>query len=244
MLSIVIPAHNEEALLGETIGALETARAALATERDEPSELIVVDDDSTDGTAALAASRGAAVVGVAHRKISAARNAGAAQANGDLLVFVDADTIVPAETLIAAVAVMRDGAVGGGARIRFDRPIPLWASMLEPVAALGYRVIGLTSGCFTFCRRDVFDTVGGYDEELVAAEEGALAMAMRKHGRVVVLREPVVTSGRKLRTYSFREIAGILGGAIIRGRRGFRNREAWEILYGEERTDPKQSEAP
>src|SRR5262245_55781851 len=99
MVSFIIPAHNEELLIGRTIHALHIAARAL----DEPYEVIVVDDASSDATTAVAVSCGARALSVQARQIAAARNAGAAQARGDLLVFVDADTQVTGAVVGAAV---------------------------------------------------------------------------------------------------------------------------------------------
>ncbi len=85
-LSLIIPACNEEAYLGAT---LEAARQA------GDVEVVVVDNASTDRTAAVATSFRAKVVRESQRSIARARNAGAANATGDVLVFLDADTIVP-----------------------------------------------------------------------------------------------------------------------------------------------------
>jgi glycosyltransferase involved in cell wall biosynthesis len=127
MITFIIPAHNEELLIGRTISVLHAAGAAL----NEPYEVIVVDDASTDATTKVAARCGARVVSVNYRQIAAARNAGAAQAQGDLLVFVDADTDVPGRVVGAAVHAMRSGAVGGGARARFEGSVPIYGRILE-----------------------------------------------------------------------------------------------------------------
>ncbi len=90
VISFIVPAYNEERLLGSTLCAIHQAARSIG----EPYEIIVADDGSTDRTAAVAAEHGARVVSVANRQIAATRNAGARQACGKLLVFVDADTIV------------------------------------------------------------------------------------------------------------------------------------------------------
>ena len=92
MISFVIPAHNEVELIGRTLTAIhESARAT-----GEVYEIIVADDSSDDGTGTIAQQFGARVVAVHFRKIAATRNAGARMASGDLLFFVDADTMVTA----------------------------------------------------------------------------------------------------------------------------------------------------
>jgi len=79
MLSFVVPAHNEEASVAAVVGAIATA----ATKVCAAHEIIVVDDASTDATAARAAAAGARVVPVAFRQIAATRNAGARAAAGE-----------------------------------------------------------------------------------------------------------------------------------------------------------------
>src|SRR5262249_51904043 len=76
MLSFIVPAYNEQLLIGRTLGALHAAAGALR----EPYEVIVADDASTDETAAIAHAHGAQVVSVNHRQIAATRNAGARRA--------------------------------------------------------------------------------------------------------------------------------------------------------------------
>ena len=198
MLSIIVPAHNEEALIRDTLRALDAAARACGV----PFEVIVVDDASTDRTAAIAAAQGARIIGADVRQIAAARNAGAAAALGDRLVFVDADTIVPPETLRAAVAEMDAGAVGGGASPEFDAGTPAWGRRTIRFTVGFMRAVGWAAGCFLFARRDAFDRAGGFDERYFASEEIHLSRALKRLGRFVILRERVVTSGRKAQRYS------------------------------------------
>jgi glycosyltransferase involved in cell wall biosynthesis len=229
MLSVIIPAYNEELLLGQTLRAANDAAGALG----EPFEVIVVDDASTDRTAAIAVEHGARVVPVAHRQIAATRNAGARAAKGEMILFVDADTTVNEAAVRAAVRAMRKGAVGGGCGFRFDEPVPLLGRVMQTIAAPLYRAMRLASGCFLFCTRAAFDAVGGFDEGLYAAEEAMMSRRLGEQGRFVVLRETVLTSGRKLRAYSAWEIFGVLARLAWSGGDAVRRREGLEIWYGE-----------
>jgi glycosyltransferase involved in cell wall biosynthesis len=235
VISFIVPAHDEELLLGATLRALDAAARPLGV----PFEVIVVDDASTDRTGAIAREHGARVVRVAHRQIAATRNAGAREAAGAMLVFVDADTIVTEAVVRGAVRAMRDGAAGGGCAFRFGGRLPLYARVMQAVAVPVYRVARLASGCFLFCTREAFRATGGFDEGIFGAEEAAMSRALRRQGRFVVLRESVTTSGRKLRAYSGREVLGILLRLALSGGRSVRRREGLDIWYGERRPDPE-----
>lgn len=234
MISFIVPAHNEERLLARTLEAIHTAARDIAY----PYELIVVDDASTDGTASIARAAGARVVSVRVRQIARVRNAGAAAATGDTLIFVDADTIMPAATLRATTAALDRGAVGGGASVYIDGTLPLWVRLLMPPFRLSFRILRWAAGCYVFSRRDDFVAVGGFDEELYAAEEIALSRALARRGRFVVLSEPVHTSGRKARTHSSWEVVRLFLAFFVRGTKVLKNRDRLGLWYGERRDDP------
>ena len=192
MLSFVVPAYNEEKYLGATLASIHEAARATG----EPYEIVVADDASTDATAAIAEQGGARVVRVEKRQIAATRNAGAAAAAGDVLVFVDADTQVNEAVVKAALQALRDGAVGGGATPVMDSG-PAWVHVVMRALIPIFYMMKWAAGCFVFCRRDVFETAGGFDERYYAAEEIHFSRAVGRHGRFVVLRESVITSARK-----------------------------------------------
>jgi glycosyltransferase involved in cell wall biosynthesis len=237
MISFIIPAYNEEQLLGRTLTALNATGRALGQE----FEVVVADDASTDDTAAIARELGARVVSVKHRQIAATRNAGAKVANGEMFVFIDADTVVTESVVATAVEAMRRGAVGGGCAFRFDGRLPLYGRILPAVAVPLYRALGLASGCFLFCTREAFCAAGGFDEALFGGEEAAMSRALRRQGRFVILREFVTTSGRKLRAHSAREVLGLLAHLALAGPKSVRKREGLEIWYGERRPDPESA---
>jgi glycosyltransferase involved in cell wall biosynthesis len=233
VISIVVPAHNEAQVLAGTLDALRRAAASL----EEPCEIVVADDASTDATAEIARDAGARVVSVQARQIAAARNAGARAARGDTLVFVDADTVVSSATLAAALQALRAGAAGGGALVRFDGPLPLYARLGATLTLGILRLFRWAAGCFVFCTRRTFEAVGGFDERLYAAEEIAFSLAVRRVGRMVLVCPAVVTSARKFRTHSARELTRMTMAALHLGRR-MRSREHLHLWYGARRHDP------
>ena len=234
VVSFIVPAHNEEPLLPATLRAIHQAAAACAIEY----EIIVADDASTDRTARVATDSGARVVSVQHRQIAATRNSGARAANGDILVFVDADTLINETVLRRALDTVAAGAVGGGATVRFDGRIPLYAKALTPWLTAMMRWMRLAAGCFVFCTRSAFDAAGGFNERLFGAEEIALSVALKKVGRFVILQEFVLTSGRKLRTYSGFEVLGIIARAVLSGGNMIKRREQMGLWYDPRREDP------
>ena len=159
-LSVVVPTRNEEANIGACL-------AAFAPFRDEV-ELIVVDNSSPDRTREIAAAAGARVM-VQGPERCAQRNRGWRESRGEFVMFVDADMVVPPETVRELLACLRsDGApdafyipevrVGRGLRIKarnFER------SFYDATCIDGLRVV----------RRALLESVDGYDEGLVACED-------------------------------------------------------------------------
>jgi glycosyltransferase involved in cell wall biosynthesis len=234
MISFIVPAHNEELLIGQALSALRKA----AQGSGEPFEIIVVDDASTDRTATIARDQGARVISVNHRQIAATRNSGARQARGQFFFFVDADTLATPAAVQAGLRALRGGAVGGGCVFNFDGQLPLWAQVLHPIGVSVGRIVRLVGGCFLFCRADVFRRIGGFSERFYAAEELFFIQALKQQGRFVVPPHFVITSGRKIRTYSMRETLMILIGLWFRGNKSLQGRNGLELWYGQRRLDP------
>jgi glycosyltransferase involved in cell wall biosynthesis len=233
MLSFVVPAHNESQLIAETVRRLHEAGSGSG----DAYEIVVVDDASTDDTAALALHAGARVVPAAVRHIAAARNIGARAAAGETLLFVDADTWPPPATVRAALDALRGGVAGGGARVAFDGPVPFYARPGVAMTLGTFRMLNWTVGCFMFCTREAFEQIGGFDERLFAAEEVAFSLAIKRIGRLTLVDPAVVTSGRKFRTHSIAELVRMGVGALRVGR-AVRSRKHLPLWYGERRRDP------
>ena len=227
-LSFIVPAHNEAFEIGPALMSIFDAARAVGL----PFEVLVVNDASTDETAELAREKGARVVDVNLRKISAVRNAGARQATGDVFFFVDADTQISEATLRAALAALERGAVGGGAWVTFSEPVGWNVRLALPVFNFIYmRLLRWAAGCFVYARRSAFEAVGGFDETLYACEEIILSRALKRQGPFVVLSESVTTSNRKMRMYSPWLIIPLLTRFLIHGPAIFRQRQGLEWWY-------------
>jgi glycosyltransferase involved in cell wall biosynthesis len=236
MISFIIPAHNEEAWVGRCVSSIDSGAEFIG----EPHEIIVVDDASSDATAAIARRQGAQVVRVEHRQIAATRNAGAKQARGDILFFVDADTLVNAPAVQSALRSIRAGAVGGGCFPRFEGKLPLWWRLAALAAEGMVRWMRYSpSGACLFCTRDAFQRLGGFNESYYALEDAVFAAALKRQGRFVVLAETVVTSGRKFRAHSSLSLAWQLTRLIFRGPSGLRRRRGLDYWYKPAREKPK-----
>lgn len=237
LVSFIIPAHNEELELPETLRAIASVARELGLEH----EVVVASDASTDATERIAAEAGAVVARHERRQISATRNLGWKASRGEVLFFIDADTRVSLGAVREALEALRAGAVGGGCPMRFDGTIPLYARILLPPFNALFRWQRRTGGAFLFARRAAIEKAGGWDEAVFVAEELFLATKLQEQGEFVIVRTPVVTSGRKLRTHSGWEMFTLLWRAATLRRSMFKDRTHLDLWYGPRREDPHRA---
>jgi glycosyltransferase involved in cell wall biosynthesis len=239
-ISVVVPAYNEERLLP---GSLHSIRAAMQAfdRRGWASELIVCDNNSTDHTAAIARAEGARVVFEPVNQISRARNTGAAEAGGDWIFFVDADSTPTAELFSeAAEAIAAGRCMAGGSTVAYPNPPPGIALAVGFWNALS-RITRWAAGSFIFCEAAAFRETGGFSEELYASEEVDLfrrlkRMAHRNQRTIVILhRHPLLTSDRKLRLYGWRRLFGFMLKTVVSRGKTLRSREDCFAWYDGER---------
>ncbi len=242
--SLVIPAWNEEAYLPRLLASVDSARQAYSADSDEV-EVIVADNASTDATAAIARDSGCRVAHVGERRIAAARNGGAALATGEILCFVDADTVVHPETFAEIDEVMRTGRyVAGATGVRMERWSPgivvTWCLMMPLVVATR-----MDTGV-VFCRRADFESIGGYNEVRHYGEDVELLWSLRRLGkkrrqRLVRLRRSKATaSARKFDRHGdwhYLALAARVGLDMIRDPAALSD-TARRYWYEDERTGP------
>jgi rSAM/selenodomain-associated transferase 2 len=188
-LSIIIPVLNEAVRIPDVLTAIQPYRA-------RGVEVIVADGGSGDQTVKLALPLCDQVV-TAPRGRGAQMNAGAAAARGDILLFLHADTALPAE----ADRLVRDGlASGDRAWGRFDVAI-MGRHWLLPIVAfmmsLRSRLTGIATGDqAVFVLRDAFAAVGGFPD-IPLMEDIVLSQRLKRLTPPLCLRERVITSGRR-----------------------------------------------
>lgn len=235
-ISVIIPAFNEARGLAASLQSIRRAMTAF-DDLGWSSQLIVCDNNSSDRTAAIAREHGAEVVFEPVNRISRARNAGATRADGDWLVFVDADSH-PSRELFGDVArVVAEGrCLGGGSTVRVDA-----TDVGSRLVIGGWNAISRTTrwaaGSFLFCEAAAFRDVGGFSLDFFAAEEidfsRRLKRLARRRGRTFVIlhRHPLSTSARKKDLYTPREHLAFLVKTIVRGGRTLRSRQACYLWY-------------
>lgn len=235
-ISVVVPAYNESKLIDSCLHSIDAAFNGAGVP-DEAREIIVVDNASSDDTAARAEARGALVVHEPVRQIARARNAGARVARGEWLVFLDADSWPDSGLFEDMLIAMSDPAVvGGGATVRMQ-PLPASMRLLVWSWNLCSRCMRWAAGSFAFCRRDAFEAVNGFDTALFVGEEINLSGKLKTYARwrgmrfVILTRHPLSSSARKAELYSTVEIFGAIGRMVLHPRRFFRDPAECRVWY-------------
>jgi rSAM/selenodomain-associated transferase 2 len=187
-VSIIVPALDEAASIAVSLDALAPLRAA-------GHEVIVVDGGSRDGTVALSRGRADAVIETARGR-ARQLNAGAALARGEVLLFLHADTRLPANALSRVSQALAGGRDWGRFDVRIEgrsRWLPLIAALMN----LRSRFTGIATGDQAiFVRRTLFLGLGGYADQPLM-EDIELSRRLRTLARPACLRDRVVTSGRR-----------------------------------------------
>lgn len=189
-VSVIVPVWNEQVALPGCLRAVGLGRPGV--------EVIVVDAGSSDGSVGVALRHGARVVPSPVRQRAAQLNLGAAKAQGKLLLFLHADTVLPHSWLAVLEAAFAPGGetVGGAFARRFDSP-SWWLGFTAWLADWRGRWTGIFLGDQAMVvRRSVFRRLGGF-AELDACEDLEFSARLARAGRTVLLRPAVRTSARR-----------------------------------------------
>ncbi len=183
MISIIIPAKNEEAYIGKClqgISALNFDQTKL--------EVIVVDNGSTDQTKLVSRSNGAMVIDVRQGNIGELRNKGAQAANGEIFAFIDADCVPDKDWLINAVKVLKDKTVAAvGSKPEIPETDTSWIektwSLMKQIPKKGY-TNWLSSSNF-IVKKVAFEQVNGFDPGLITCEDADIGYRISRSWKMV-----------------------------------------------------------
>ncbi|MBI5226230.1 glycosyltransferase [Candidatus Micrarchaeota archaeon] len=207
-ISVIVPALNEEKIIGHTLTELKKRLPTKGV------QIIVADGHSTDDTVKIARKHSNVVYERGKdwqaASIAAGRNAGAKKASGDILLFNDADTLPQKEFVEKALQILRTqpDVVSVGCEVRpdvSDWNTQLFFTILNGIVrlstAIGRPVI---AGNCVFYRASAFWKVHGFDEDMHASEDQDLSLRIRKEGRVILLPQyTAYTSNRRLAQMGF-----------------------------------------
>jgi len=231
-ISVVIGAWNAAELLGQTL-------SSVAAQTFAPHEVIVVDDGSTDATAAVAAAHGARVISTPNRGVSAARNTGIEQAGGDWIALLDADDLWTPDKLalqVEAAALAPDAGVvvcdhyqfhGEGEliqgsilderRARYDALQPQrLAPAMSRLPGMGTRLVSLGMAFFPstwLVRRDLARAIGGFDAGLRRCEDYEFLLRALARSDLVVVEKSLM--GYRIHAQNISRVAEAMTDALI-----------------------------
>lgn len=182
MISFIIPAYNEEALIAECIQSIANEAGNTVY------EIIVVDNGSIDSTAEIAKGFGATVISEPIRGTNVARQAGFLASRGDLIALIDADSKMPAGWIAAALGGLRDRGVVAVSGPPVYPDIPPWLSLVVTI----YFVLSgflnnfwpMTMGGNCMIRRSALEAIGGFDPAFdFYGDDADTALRLDKVGR-------------------------------------------------------------
>ncbi len=187
MISIIIPAYNEEKILNTTLQQL--------TNHQVEYEIIIVDGGSNDRTCEIAENFTDTIVLHANKGRAEQMNTGAQAAKGDWLLFLHADTLLPAHALLD-IERLPTNISAGGFRHRFsEKDWRLHAiSMLDNLRCQCTRIIYGDQAMFV--RRSLFKKIGGFPKQAIL-EDLYFCVELKRHTRAVLMDSYVVTDSRK-----------------------------------------------
>jgi len=209
-ISTIIPTYQEENYIEETLFYLAKAKSVAKSNGIE-SEIIVV-DSGYDGTFNIAKRNAKKVFKFKERGVSKARNFGASKSSGDILLFMDADTIVPANFFEEVIKTFRDDGVVGAV----SYVLPCKPHSISAFEKLFYKLdrtfIKQCANCqlflryYTRCnavavRREIFFKVGGFNPQFNIMEVTELILKVSKFGKIAVLRYPVYDAERRIKQW-------------------------------------------
>lgn len=190
-ISIVIPAYNEEANIGNLIQCIRKREAGFI------SEIIIADGGSSDNTRSIAKELGAIVLYCKKKGRAAQMNEGASIASGPILYFLHADTIPPVNFDEMIVNAIKNGAGAGCFRLSFDDDHPL-LKFYSWFTKFRFTIVRFGDQSL-FSTKKLFKKINGFDESLIVMEDQEIVRLMKREKPFKIVNKKVKTSARKYR---------------------------------------------
>lgn len=189
MISIIIPAYNEEKNIAKLISYLKEITTS------DKTEIILVDGGSRDNTMVEAEKTGVRVLMSPNKGRASQMNFGAKQAKGETLYFLHSDTYPPSTFIDDISRELNRGSQCGCFRLQFDsehRALSFysWFTRFDiDLFRFGDQSL--------FVKRDLFQKVGGFDEKMIVMEDQEIVSRLKEHAQFAIIPKSVTTSARK-----------------------------------------------
>ncbi|AHN21849.1 glycosyltransferase [Lysinibacillus sphaericus] len=199
IISIIIPAHNEEKYIGKCLESISKASKLLQNQ----VEIIVVLNRCTDKTEEIAKSYNCITVNNDDKNLSKIRNTGVERARGEIIVTIDADTQMNEHMLTKVVQNLSSGKyIGGGVTGKFERmSLGIFVSTMLLIGPLLFKYGAISVGIF-WCYKEDFKSINGFNEAMLMAEDADFAKRLKVWGKKKgkkygTIQNGMITSSRK-----------------------------------------------
>lgn len=199
IISIIIPAHNEEKYIGKCLESISRASKLLQNQ----VEIIVVLNRCTDKTEEIAKSYNCVTINNDDKNLSKIRNTGVEIAKGEIIVTIDADTQMNEHMLVKVVQNLSSGKyIGGGVTGKFERmSIGIFVSTMLLIGPLLFKYGAISVGIF-WCYKEDFKSINGFNEAMLMAEDADFAKRLKVWGKKKgkkygTIQNGMITSSRK-----------------------------------------------
>lgn len=229
-ITVVIPAYNEERYIAKTLQALSNAKTRYEKKTMNKIEVLVVNNNSSDKTALICSKYDVRLLQEKNQQIAACRNHGARVSKGEILIFLDADTIVPMNFFkIIEKNLSTQKIIGGSAKLISDNN-----NMISKIMYALWNIFSLLlpfKGAVLYCYRDTFFEIGGFDESFYALEDVKFSIQLKKIGKkynkkfISNKSLSVITASRKFKNIEMKKIIKMIHQILLNPFSFYRKKE-------------------
>jgi len=235
MLSIIIPAYNEEKIIRDTINNLKKIFNQKYSIKFK-HEIIICDNNSTDNTASISRQLGIKIIFEKHNNIACARNTGAKIAKGDWLLFIDADAFPNYNLIQDSLNIISNGNfIGFGSTYKHDKSKLLF-NIYSKITNFNLKRTQNSLGSFLGCNKIAFNEIGGFNNKIYYLEEMEFIDKLKELGKktnkgfITLTKNPYIVSGRRENYMSFLKFVRLSLSGLLKPKIRY-NKKYWEDWY-------------